>query len=131
MPQGRITIIKSLGASLLLAPLATSWAGIKTVPISSGTDTLNFVSVGASIGSTYRKDSFFWGFSADYARLVSSNWSVAASVPFDRDNEPRAGMPDKVVDTLFWAIFRPELGRISPENDARSKGDIWPRSGVS
>ena len=33
--------------------------------------------------------------------------------------------------TGLWAIHRPELGRISPEIDARSKGDAWPRYGVS
>ena len=64
----------------------------------------HYVSAGASIGSNYQNDSFFWGLSADYSRLVAERWSVSASVTFDRDREPQPAMSDKVVDTYALIV---------------------------
>jgi len=45
-------------------------------------------------------DAVFWGFSTDYYRFISDRWSLGAGLTYDQETETRAGMPDKIVNTM-------------------------------
>ena len=85
-------------------PATSVNAGITSGWVIQDSQLFHSVSVGASVGTPYKKDAEFWGLSVDYSRRFSTNWSTSASLTFDQETTRQAGAPDKVVDT-FAAVF--------------------------
>jgi len=58
------------------------------------------VSFGASVGSPYLRDAYFWGLTADYTRLIAPSWTVTISLAYDQEHERLANDKRSVVNTL-------------------------------
>ena len=64
----------------------------------------NSVGVGASVGTPYERDAYFWGLSADYTRVIGLPWSVTASITFDQEHDQPQGAPKTVVNTFTFVL---------------------------
>ena len=62
------------------------------------------VSFGISVGGPTPRDAAFWGWTADYSRVLSHTWSVATSIAFDRETEWFGGGLEKTVDTYTFVV---------------------------
>lgn len=60
-------------------------------------DKVNGVGFGVSYGEQNDRNADFWGWSAEYSRVVHPRWVLAASIAWDEETERTVDSPDKVV----------------------------------
>lgn len=91
--------------TVLLTSLSLSAeAGVKAGHRAVDPDKDDRISFGVSIGGQVSKDAAFWGWTADYSRVLSGKWSVATSIAFDRETEWFGGGLEKTVDTYTFIV---------------------------
>jgi hypothetical protein len=100
------------GTLAILACASGARAQISAPAINRDVDFHNSIGAGASVGSPYQRDAYFWGLTVDYNRVIHLPWSVSASIAFDQEHEqPEAG-PKAVVNsftfvlTISWSAAR-------------------------
>jgi hypothetical protein len=122
---------------LVAAPGAT--AQISAPAINRDAQFHNTVGVGASIGSPYERDAWFWGLSADYTRLIAGPWSASASLTFDQESDRSDSQAEAVVNTFtlvvtanwsaaHWMTLTTGLGKGFLDDD-NSSGELQFTSG--
>ena len=90
--------MRAVVAAVLLLVSAEAGAQISTPPRATA-DYVNAIAFGVSYGEELDKDADFWGWSAEYSRLVSNSWTGAVSLTWDEETERFIDRPDKVVRT--------------------------------
>ena len=90
--------IRAIVTAVLLLVSAGAVAQISTPPRATA-NYANAVGFGLSYGEQQDKDADFWGWSAEYSRLVSSSWMGALSLTWDEETERFVDRPNKVVRT--------------------------------
>lgn len=121
-----------------LAGVEESAAQISAPAIDRDAPTTNLVSVGASVGTPYRRDAVFWGLSTDYTRVVNPRWSFSAALTYDQEHDRRKDGSSGTVNsftavgtvnytvlsrlTLTTGLGRGFLNDDNPERDLRFTG---------
>ena len=86
---------------LLLVMVAGSnhaLAQISTPPATSA-EHINGIGGGLSYGEQNDRNATFWGWSLEYSRFLTEDWSWALSVTWDEETESFSDKPDKVIST--------------------------------
>ena len=103
-PVPRMTPAKLARAALpLLLALALPWeaaAQVSTPSFSREPGFSQAVSFGASVGSPYLRDAYFWGLTGDYTRCIADGWTATISLAYDQEHERMANDKRSVVNTL-------------------------------
>ena len=70
---------------------------------------MNAFGLGASIGTPYQRDAYFWGLTLDYMRVIRRPWSVTTSLNFDQEHEEGSSPAVNtftLVATINWSASR-------------------------
>ena len=91
-----------VGTLALLASGSAARAQISAPAINWDAAFHNSVGLGASVGTPYERDAYFWGLTADYTRVIGLPWSVTASITFDQEHDQPQAAPKTVVNTFTF-----------------------------
>ena len=81
---GTLLVLADAGAQIKMPPRATS-------------DYVNAAGFGLSYGEISDREADFWGWSANYSRLLSDRWTAGLSLTWDEETEQFIDRPDKSV----------------------------------
>ena len=82
--------------AVILLVSAEAGAQISTPPRATA-DYVNAIGIGLSYGEQQDREANFWGWSAEYSRLLNKSWTGAISLTWDEETEQFIDRPDKVV----------------------------------
>ena len=60
----------------------------------------NSWAVAGSYGQTFDQDSWLWGISTDYTRVIAGGWMVNASIAYDQETTTKQDQPDEIDNTF-------------------------------
>lgn len=89
-------------AAVLLIMLVDADAQISAPPRAAA-DYVNALGIGLSYGVQNERDADFWGWTIDYGRQLSHDWTAGASLMWDKDTTRRTDRPDTVVQSYTIA----------------------------